>query len=325
LRCPSMWLFPPAIPFWKSVIIYCTNAIMDWNDLRIALAVARAGGLSGAARALKLNHATVWRRLKALETAAGTRLFERGPGGYAPTAAGEELRRAAEAIEEAAGLLDRRLSGRDPRLTGTVRLSTIDPVAVHLLPPHLAGFRALHPAITVELTVTTALANLTRRDADVALRATDTPPETLVGQRLADVAMTVYAAPSYLASNATAADWAAHDWVAPDDSFAHTQFARFIAREAPDRVVLRVDNEIGLAAAAAAGIGVAVLPCFVGDAHPGLARLAPPIRELTHGLWLLTHRDLRSAARVRALTEFLAAASRSERRRLRGEPVRPPA
>jgi molybdate transport repressor ModE-like protein len=296
---------------------------MEWNDLRIALAVARAGSLSGAARALKLNHATVWRRLKALEADLGTRLFERGSGGYAPTAAGEELRRAAEAMEEAAGLLDRRLSGRDPRLTGSVRLSTIDPVAVHLLPAHLARFRSLHPGITVELAVTTALANLTRRDADVALRATDTPPETLIGQRLADVAMTAYAAPAYLARNPAGTDWSAHDWVAPDDSFAHVHFARFIAREAPHRVAMRSDSEAGLAAAAAAGIGVTILACFVGDAHPDLERLAPPIPELTHGLWLLTHRDLRSAARIRAFTEFLATALRGERKRLRGEAVRP--
>jgi DNA-binding transcriptional LysR family regulator len=294
---------------------------MDWEDLRVALAIARSGGLAGAARGLKVNHATVWRRLKALEAELDTRLFERRPEGYVPTAAGDELRRAAEAMEEAADGLDRRLSGRDARLTGTVRLSTLDPVAMGLLPPHLARFRELHPGILIELAVSSALANLTRRDADIVLRATEAPPETLVGQRLADVAMAAYAAPAYLARNAAGTDWARHDWIAPDEIFAHTPFYRFIAREGGGRAVLRADSEPALAAAAAAGIGATLLPCFVGDADPRLVRLSPPLPELTHGLWLLTHEDLRGAARIRAVLDFLSVAIRSERARLAG--VRP--
>lgn len=292
---------------------------MEWDDFRIALAIARSGSLAGAARTLKVNHATVWRRLRALETALDTRLFERRPEGYVPTTAGDELRRAAEAMESATDALDRRLSGRDARLTGTVRLSTLDPVAVGLLPPHLARLRDLHPGITIELAVSYALANLTRRDADIVLRATDTPPETLFGQRLADVAMTAYAAPSYLARNNAGTGWSAHNWIAPDESFAHTPFAKLIAREAGDRVVLRADSESALAAAAAAGIGVALLPCFIGDSDARLERLCPPLPELTHGFWLLTHEDLRGSARIRAVLDFMAAAIRSERPRLLGE------
>lgn len=291
---------------------------MDWDDLRIALAISRAGGLSRAARALKLNHATVWRRLKSLEESLDTRLFDRRPEGYVPTAAGEELRRAAEAMETAADGLDRSLSGRDARLTGTVRLSTLDSIAMGLLPPILARFRELHPGIIVELAVSSALANLTRRDADVVLRATNTPSETLVGQRLAEVGMAVYAAPAYLARNPAGTTWAAHDWIAPDEIFAHTAFARFIEREAPGRTVFRTDAETGLAAACAAGIGATILACFVGDRDPRLQRLSPPLPELNHGLWLLTHEDLRGAARIRAFLDFMAAAIRAERPRLKG-------
>lgn len=292
---------------------------MDWDDLRIALAIARAGSLSGAARALKLNHATVWRRLKGLEDRLDAKLFERRPDGYVPTAAGDELRRAAEAMEGAAEGLDRRLSGRDARLTGTMRLSTLDSIALGLLPPHLVRFRALHPGITVELAVSSALANLTRRDADVALRATQAPAGNLVGQRLADVGMAVYAAHTYLARNPAGTDWTRHDWVAPDEILAHASFAKFIEREAPGRTVLRVDTESGMHAACAAGIGATVLACFVGDDDPRLERLSSPLREFDHGLWLLTHEDLRGAARVRAFLDFMAAAIRSERPRLKGE------
>ncbi|MSP48821.1 MAG: LysR family transcriptional regulator [Alphaproteobacteria bacterium] len=295
---------------------------MEWDDLRIALAIARARGLSGAGRALGLNHATVWRRLKSLEARLGVRLFDRRPEGYVATAAGEELRRAAEAMEEAADALDRRISGHDLRLTGIVRLSTLDSLAWSLLGPHLARFRRLHPGIVIEVSIGNALANLTRRDADIVLRATDSPPETLVGQRLGDMTMAAYGAPAYAAAKGSAALWSEHDWVAPDESMGHTPFARFVAREAPDRVVLRADSVLGLAAAAAAGLGATLLPCFLGDGDPRFVRLSPPLPELTHGLWLLTHEDLRSAARIRAVLDFLSAALRADRARLAGSDVR---
>jgi len=294
---------------------------MEWDDLRIALAISRAGSLSGAARVLKLNHATVWRRLKGLEESLDIRLFERGPEGYVPTAAGDELRRAAEAMEGAADGLDRRLSGRDARLTGTVRLSALDSFALGLLPRHLARFRALHPGITVELAISSTLANLTRRDADVALRATNAPTGSLVGQRLAEVGMAVYASHDYLARNPFGPDWARHEWVAPDEIFAHTAFAKFVEREAPGRAVLRADTENAMHAACAAGIGAAVLACFVGDGDPRLARLSPALPEFDHGLWLLTHEDLRGAARIRAFLDFMAQAIRSDRSRLKGTPA----
>ncbi len=300
---------------------YCN--LMDWDDLRIALAIARSGGLSGAARSLGLNHATVWRRLKGLEAKLGVRLYDRGPDGYVPTAAGEELRRAAEAMEAAADGLDRGISGRDLRLTGVVRLSTLDSQVWGMLGPLLARFRALHPGIVVEVSIDNALANLTRRDADVVLRATDTPPEALVGQRLADMAMAAYAAPAYVKRNGADTDWARHDWVAPDEAMGHTLFARFIAREAPERIVLRADTVLGLQAGAAAGIGVTLLPCVLGDDDPRLVRLSPPIAELTHGLWLLTHEDLRGAARIRAFLGFMSAAIRAERARLLGTGPKP--
>ena len=291
---------------------------MDWDDLRIGLAIARSGSLSAAARTLGLNHATVWRRLKGLETALAVRLFDRRAEGYVATAAGDELRRAAEIMEMAINDLDLRITGRDLRLTGTVRLSTLDSIAWTMLGPHLARLRQLHPGIIVEVGINNALANLTRRDADIVLRATDTPQETLVGQRLAEAAMAVYASPDYLARNPAGAEWAHHDWVAPDESMAHTHFGRFIAREAAGREVLRADTVMGLQAAAAAGIGVTTLPCFLGDADPRLVRVAPPIPELTHGIWLLTHEDLKGSARVRAVLDFLGAAIRADRRRLAG-------
>jgi DNA-binding transcriptional LysR family regulator len=155
--------------------------------------------------------------------------------------------------------------------------------------------------------------SLSKRDADVAIRPTSAPPETLVGRRLCGIASAVYGAGSYL-ETAPSDDLGAHAWIAPDDSLAHLAAARWL-RDTFPRVqpVLRVNTLLGMTAAARAGIGVATLPCFLGDAAPELRRLGPPLAALDSALWLLTHRDLRQVARIRAFMEFMDHALRPMR------------
>src|SRR5918997_5171671 len=157
---------------------------MDWEDLRYALAVADASSLAAAARGLGVNHTTVLRRVNGFEERLGLRLFDRLPTGYALTAGGEELLAAARRMAETVTELERKLSGQDLRLEGTLRVTTTDTLMAPLLPPVLARFRALHPGIVVEVATANAFANLTRRDADVAIRPALEPPETLVGRRI---------------------------------------------------------------------------------------------------------------------------------------------
>ncbi|HEY9549485.1 MAG TPA: LysR family transcriptional regulator, partial [Kiloniellaceae bacterium] len=163
-------------------------------DLRTLLAIAREGSLAGAARRLRVNHSTVFRRLGAIEARLGARLFERQNGSYLTTAAGEDLLRTAERVEAEVEALERRLSGQDLRLTGSLRLTAPDDIAEVLVLPLLAAFRQRYPEITVELVVDNRMLNLTRREADIAVRPTRRPPETLAGRRIASLASAVYGA-----------------------------------------------------------------------------------------------------------------------------------
>jgi len=284
---------------------------VDWNDLQFLLGVADAGSLSGAARRLGVNHTTVLRRLNAFEKQLGVRLFDRLATGYSLTAAGEELARAARDVDETVTDVERRLVGQDLRLTGTVRVTTTDTLAAALVPAALGAFARAHPDVALELTTTTALASLTKRDADIAVRASSKPPPNLVGRRVARVAYAPYAAPAYLEQlekhDKTARRrmdrW---DWLLPDDSLAGSTVARWAARELRGvRIALRADTLTALGRAAEAGLGVAALPCYYGDLSSGLRRARAPIETMSSELWVLTHEDLRGTARIRALTDAL--------------------
>jgi DNA-binding transcriptional LysR family regulator len=206
----------------------------------MVLAVVRGGGLSGAARRLNVNHTTVLRRLDAAERKLGARLFERTPRGYVPTAAGQEMADVAARIEQDVVGLERRISGRDLGLSGTVRCATLDTIAQYLLPPHLVAFQRAYPGITVELLVSERIVNLTQRDADVAIRPVQLPPDNLVGRRLGHRESAVYASCSYLASRPDVDDLGEHDWLCFEEGMAGAWISRWISQHYPDaRIVLR--------------------------------------------------------------------------------------
>lgn len=288
----------------------------DWDDLRFFLAVARGGSLSAAARALAVNHSTVFRRVNQFEERVGARLFERRRDGYALTAAGETVLGSAERVEGELQALDRRVAGEDVRLEGTVRLTAPDDVALRLLPRHLAGFRTTYPGIHLDLILADRFLDLSRRDADVALRPSRDPGAALVGRRIAAIAFAVYrgrAAGSGLGPLAEA------PWISGEESVAHIASSRWVDEQVPpERVVLRTNSMEARAMATRAGIGLAALPCFVGDGDPGLVRATDPVPEIENELWLLTHPDLRRTARIRALLDFLAEALQRDRDLLEG-------
>lgn len=276
----------------------------NWDDLRIFLAVARAGSLSGAARTLGVNHSTVFRRIGAFEAELGVRLFERQPGGYLLTPAGEELRDGALRVEEEIASLSRKVTGQDLRLSGAVRVTTIDMLAFGLLPRHLAGFRDAYPGIEVELVVGNVALNLSRREADVALRVGNAPAETLVGRRVGRLAFAVYASANYHARRPEP-DLSLHDWIGFDSE--HEALVRRVARFLPEaKPMLRTNSVAAALSAAKAGMGLAPLPCGLADLETDLVRIAPLPGEFTLDLWLLTHDDLRQTARIRAFLDFLA-------------------
>lgn len=278
---------------------------LRWDDLRIVLAIAEAGSLAGAGRQLGVSHATVFRRLDGLEERLGVRLFERLPEGYAPTPAGEDLAAAARRVETEVLEAERRVQGRDLMPSGTVRVTTTDTLYAGLLAPVLAGFRREHPAITLEVTVSNRVHDLSRRDADIAIRPSDRPPEALVGRRLGRLRQAVYGA----AGAGQAAALAAADWIGPDDTMGYRTLERWMAATGyAERCVLRLDSVLAMATAVRCGSGIAVLPCYLADADPGLRRLGEPVEALATDLWLLTHADLRHTTRIRALLDHVAAA-----------------
>jgi DNA-binding transcriptional LysR family regulator len=292
---------------------------LNWDDLRIVLAVARQGSLSAAARSLGITHSTVYRRLGAIEHKMGARLFERFRDGYAPTPAGENAASVAERFAEEVLQLERRFAGEDLRPSGIVRITTTDTIAT-LLARHLSALRAAHPEIKLEVAVSNAIANLTRRDADIAIRPTPRPTDTLMGRRIAEIAHAIYGSRECL-SRSSAKRLSAHEWIGLDESLAGTAIGRWLAENISEaQVACWVDALPALRDAAVAGMGLALLPCYVGDITPGLTRaFQKQLPELRSGLWLLTHHDLRRAARIRAVIDFLATSLASDRPLIEGK------
>jgi DNA-binding transcriptional LysR family regulator len=292
---------------------------LNWDDLRLVLAIARAGTLSGAARALGVTHSTVFRRLGAVEQEMGVRLFDRFRDGYAATSAGESAAKLAARMADEVLALERRLSGQDLRPSGTVRITTTDTIGA-LLMPHLNALRTAHREIRIEVTISNTVVNLTRREADVALRPTAEPAETLVGRRISDIAHSIYGSPDYL-SQVGSRDLLARDWIGLDEALVGTAIGRWMRENVPEkRVACCVDALPALRDAARAGMGLAMLPCYVGDVADGLRRATRvAAREPRSTLWLLTHDDLKRTIRIRAVMDFLARRLASERALLEGK------
>jgi DNA-binding transcriptional LysR family regulator len=216
------------------------HTLLEWSDLRLVLAVAQEGSLSGAARTLGVRHSTVFRRLGVIEQKLGVRLFERFRDGYSPTSAGDAAASVAARIAEDVLSLERRLSGQDLRPSGIVRITTTDTVG-GLLTRHLSALRAAHPEIGLEIAISNVMANLTRREADIAIRPTPEPPETLVGRRIADIAHAIYGSPDYL-NRSENKDLFAHEWFGLDDALVGTAIGTWLQRTCRRRALPTVST-----------------------------------------------------------------------------------
>jgi len=284
------------------------HAKLAWDDFRLVKAIADHDGLTGAAAALGVNHSTVFRRLGQIEELVGMPLFERRKTGYVATVAGAEMAALASRMDEDVTAFSRRLAGRDVAPSGEVRITTTDTLHLNVLLPIFAAFRNAHPLIRLDVVIGNQALNLSKRDADIAIRASDSPGETLVGRRIATIAWAIYGRVQDGLAAAEQADPAAlyqHDWVALGDQLSHVKAARFVREHvAPERIALKSSAVLGLAEAVEQGLGIGPLPCFIADQHPGLVRLLPPNPDFATGLWVLTHPDIRHVPRVRAFMDF---------------------
>jgi DNA-binding transcriptional LysR family regulator len=298
-----------------------TDAQLAWGDFRLVKAIAETKTLAAAAERLGINHSTVFRRLGQLESQIGIKLFERHRTGYALTPAGEEMAALAARMDEDVATFARRIAGQAISPAGELRVTTNDTLLVHLLTPLFARFCAQCPEVRLDLVLSNQALNLSRRDADVAVRATDNPPETLVGRRAATIAWATYgrAADFPRPGGVDLASLYDRPWVALGDNLAALNAARFVRdRVVPEKIVYKVNTVLGLTEAVESGIGIGPLPCFIADARPALVRLSPPNPDFSTGLWLLTHADLRHSARVRVFLDFLAAELAKLKRMMEG-------
>ena len=279
---------------------------LHWDDLQYFLAICRKGTIGGAAKWLGVNHSTVLRRIASLEDALDLRLFDRLPSGYVLTAQGHELSADLAGIAEQIEATQRRLSGGDVAIQGVIRLTSTDTLIQGLLMPYLTEFQARHPQVQIQIVVNNSFLNLTQREADVAVRGSNRPPENLIGRRAGTIETALYASRDYIKSLGKRHTEDDYRWIALDESLAHLESAKWMRQHVPaDRIAMRFDNLVGMVDAVAAGIGVGMLLCPLADRRPELVQLKEPMRQMDTQIWVLTHPDLKQVARIRALTDFL--------------------
>ncbi len=292
---------------------------MNWDDLRYFLAIAETGSLTGAAERLAVNHSTVYRRIGQFEADLDVRLFERHADGYQLTAAGEEMRASAKRVDAEFNALDRRVPSRQVALNGAVVVTTTDTLAATFLGPHFAAFQRTYPGISLEVVLDPQRQSLSKRQADVAIRETRAPPEALFGQRIADIAFAVYGSRDPDGRLDFRDDFDTAPWLVYDDSLADLPAAKWLRDTVAGKsIALRANNLLALLGAAKASMGITVLPCFMGDAEPTLARWTPALPDFASELWLLAHKDLRRTACVGAFLDYMSEAMTGDRDLLEG-------
>lgn len=284
---------------------------MQWDDLRYVLAVAKTGSALRAAELLGVDQTTVLRRVSALESVLGARVFERRRSGLTLTASGRLVAETAERMERDALAMASALASERRTLTGSVRLTTSEGLAGRLITPGMRTFQRRYPGITVELVTSDERLDIARGEADVALRASSRPHGTgIVAQRLPDLDWTIYCGRAYAEERGAPVcreAIAGHDIVGLEGRMASLPGWQWLAASAPDAVIrFRSNSFIALIANLKAGLGLGALPTMTGDAEPDLVRCFPPPPELKAELWLIVREAIKTQPHVRALADFLA-------------------
>jgi DNA-binding transcriptional LysR family regulator len=290
------------------------TAGLDWEDLRYFVALARHGTLSATARDLRVNHATVARRVASLEAALGRPMFDRRADGYALTADGKAVLDEARAMDEAAFSVLRRLDA-GPQLIGLLRLAVGRVLAERFLIDRLRAFHGRYPAIELEVIGGSRVVSLARREADLALRYGSPKDSDLIARRVATIGFGLFASLAYRAGLDAGA---APAFIGFDDESDFIAEAAWLAQQFGERrFSFRTNSQTTQAAAARAGFGVALLPSYLAAADPDLVPVSLTGRLPEREVWLVIRRDLRNVPRVRALTDYLVEVFRREQRFLR--------
>jgi len=287
----------------------------NWDDMRFFLALCREGSVTGAGRSLGVNHTTVARRINALEDNLGTRLFDHSRDGYEMTQAAENMYEHARRMEDITQAIDRDVFGQDAELKGPLKITVAHDVAERLVIPRLREFRDAYPCIDLDILTTTGLVDLAAREADIALRLTAKPPDYLIGREVVPMRHGVYGSPDCIEK----LDEQPNVILFRSES----EQPEWVQQHFPGaEIAMRVDDVGTMALAVANHMGLARMPCYVGDTQPDIRRLAIELKPSTWGIWILSHVDLRSTARVRVAREFLIDVIERQRDLILGEQSR---
>ena len=291
----------------------------DWEDIKTFREVMGAGTVRGAAKTLGVHHSTVSRRIEQLEQALGVRLFDRLPEGYFPTVAGEELATAAGGFADRLFEVERHIAGQDDDLSGSLKVTMAEPIATHVFAPALPEFCHRYPGLELEILTSYDLLDVARREADVAIRMDNNPPDTLVGKRMFAYNNSIYAHPDYLAAHDFVNEPEKARWIGwTAEESRHPEWA--LETEYPRVPVWGSFASVGVQLELARqSMGLVLVPCLAGDSDPVLVRATDRSPTPSRDIWILTHNDLRRTARVRAFTKFAEEVLRSNAALLKGE------
>jgi len=291
---------------------------VNWDDLKYFLAVCRTGSIRGAATSLGVNHATVSRRINSFEKSLGERLFERSPKGYQRTKAADDIFEETLHLEERLSSVERKAAGKDKSLDGDIRITFVDLLAEHLLMPIFAEFCRLYPKVQLEIIDSTRAFNLANREADVAFRFCKEPPDYLIGRKLGNVHRACYVSKTLLDNTGLNDGPKQLNWMGWTDKMRRPigPIARQHLEFGSKHKILsaKVQTE-----ACKNGMGVALLPCFIGDSEVTLTRISPYTSEHKYDIWVLSHPDLRQNKKVQTFVRFVTDKMLQKRALIEGE------
>ena len=281
----------------------------DWEDLKAVLAVVRTGRLTVAAKRLRIDHSTLSRRICGLESALGTKLFDRRTGGYTLTREGELLIEEAESIENIAARIQARLDHSVPNLTGCVRIGSPEGFATYFLASQLSALTEHHPNLLVEIVASPYMFSLTKREADLAITMARPQRGHLHARKLTDYELGLYASRTYLKAKGPIehrSQITAHPWIGYVQDLIWTPELNYFQQLAKEiEPHLKISNVITQMMAVRGSVGLGVLPCFMAAHEPDLVRLLPGEIRIFRSYWIVTHSDVRDLARVRTAVDFI--------------------
>ena len=277
---------------------------LNWDDIPFVLAVCEAGSLSGAARTLGVNHSTVYRRIEGVESKLGVRLFERLSHGYVMTTAGQHFLSEASQLRDGVLKIEREIGGRDLRLEGSLSVTSTDSF-LYTLRPVLVEFQEQYAEVELKLVSDARPLDLMQRDADIAIRPTLKPPDHWVGKQLFPFQCAIYAHKSYWKRNNRSVT-EKHRWIRFGHEFDNSPMSKLMRdKKSVDSHVTVVNTMMGVFNLVKTGLGIAAMPCHLGDDCSELIRVNEQEEEYNSTVWVLTHPDIRRSARVHAFFEFV--------------------